>query len=319
MKRAMMVGAVAAVAAWTCSGALAQSSGYAHFGATSDTIRIQGNTVSPTVGFTYEMRIRVTEGSALGQLVSEQRDTYEYKSILLGASSFKAAHIRGWNCGGETVTSMPSQTAGIWRHIAWVRIGSFARLYIDGTLAMEWANQPMCVTDHSGSWMSIGMFRFGAGYCCPSPAQPSFLGDLDWIRVSSVARYTANFTPPYECDMIADTDTELLLKFNEPAGTTTLIDESDHQFVCNVGVPVAPGVTSTSPTFGNTAGGFPPCAPLCLGDIDENNTTDGVDLAIILSRWGTMPKDYPRADANNDGTVDASDLAIVLDAWGICP
>jgi len=57
----------------------------------------------------------------------------------------------------------------------------------------------------------------------------------------------------------------------------------------------------------------------CPGDIDENSGVDGVDLAIILTRWGQIPKDYPRADANGDGTVNGSDLTIVLNAWGACP
>lgn len=60
-------------------------------------------------------------------------------------------------------------------------------------------------------------------------------------------------------------------------------------------------------------------ADFCPGDIDENTLVDGVDLAIVLSRWGTNPKDYPRADTNGDGTVDGADLAQVLGTWGACP
>jgi hypothetical protein len=60
------------------------------------------------------------------------------------------------------------------------------------------------------------------------------------------------------------------------------------------------------------------CAP-CPSDIDQNGRTDGIDLAIILGRWGTNPKDYPRADTNQDSTVDATDLSVVLAGWGKCP
>ncbi len=60
-------------------------------------------------------------------------------------------------------------------------------------------------------------------------------------------------------------------------------------------------------------------ADTCPGDIDENSIIDGVDLAIVLGRWGTNPKDYPRADTNGDGTVDGADLAQVLGTWGACP
>lgn len=57
----------------------------------------------------------------------------------------------------------------------------------------------------------------------------------------------------------------------------------------------------------------------CPGDVDENSLVDAVDLAIVLSRWGDAPKDYPRADANRDGVIDAVDLATVLGSWGSCP
>ncbi len=60
------------------------------------------------------------------------------------------------------------------------------------------------------------------------------------------------------------------------------------------------------------------CEP-CPSDIDQNGRTDGIDLAIILGRWGTNPKDYPRADTNQDNTVDATDLSVVLAGWGKCP
>jgi hypothetical protein len=58
---------------------------------------------------------------------------------------------------------------------------------------------------------------------------------------------------------------------------------------------------------------------VCVADIDGDRVVDGIDLAIILARWGGATKDYPRADTNLDGTVDGSDLAAVLSAWGPCP
>jgi len=56
----------------------------------------------------------------------------------------------------------------------------------------------------------------------------------------------------------------------------------------------------------------------CAGDADENLIVDAIDLAIVLARWGSASKDYPRADANGDGVVDAQDLSAVLGAWGPC-
>ena len=56
----------------------------------------------------------------------------------------------------------------------------------------------------------------------------------------------------------------------------------------------------------------------CGGDIDNNGIVNALDVAAILSVWGTNGESYPRTDGNYDGIVNALDLAILLDAWGIC-
>lgn len=57
----------------------------------------------------------------------------------------------------------------------------------------------------------------------------------------------------------------------------------------------------------------------CAADIDRNNLVNGIDLAIILSKWGTNGgADYPGADIDRSGIVDGGDLAQVLNSWGPC-
>jgi hypothetical protein len=317
---AQLAAAVLATASATTMAA-GESSGYARFSRDTDTIRIFGNTVFPGTDATYEMRVRLVPNApataAPRRLIAEQRSSLEDKTIILTDTLFIKETTRGYLCGGSNNAPLDSAVVTAWRHFAWVRQGSEARLYIDGVLAQTWANQSNCTTDSADSTMAIGMFRNGSP-CCWSEPIPSFLGDLDWIRISTGARYTAEFTPPYECDIVSDAQTQLLLRFNEPAGTAELVDESPSAFVCSLGVPVMPAMTVTSPTLGLTAGGYPSCPCPCCADIDENGTIDGVDLAIVLGRWGTMPKDYPRADINSDGIVDGVDLAEVLGSWGTC-
>lgn len=292
--------------------------GYACFSATSDTIRILGNTEFNQGDFTYEMRIRVAAGAGLGHVIAEQRNAIEDKSFQLAANGgYIASGCADSGGTGNISGTIPAFQAGQWMHLAYVREGTNLRLFVNGQLVVT-RPQVFCYVDAADSWMSIGMFRYGAG-CCPTPAQPSFLGDLDWIRVSSGSRYTANFAPPYECEVTADAGTQLLLKFNEPAGSTTLVDESVNRFICELGVPVAPGVQATSPTLGNSDGAFPVCRPPCPGDVDGSGSVNGVDLAVILTNWGTPSEKYPNADTNDDGVVDGSDLAVVLAGWGACP
>jgi hypothetical protein len=56
----------------------------------------------------------------------------------------------------------------------------------------------------------------------------------------------------------------------------------------------------------------------CPADIDESGAVNSVDLAAVLSNWGSDGGKYPRADVDGDGTVSSTDLAAVLSAWGPC-
>ena len=266
----------------------AQASGYARFSQPSDTIRILGNTVFPGVEWTYEMRIRLDpsmlNAGVVAKIVSEQRDALEDKTVTISGGMLAMSTIRGYSCGDTANWTLSSAITEEWRHLAWVRQADQVAFYIDGVLAQSWQSLPTCTADHPGSWMSIGMFRNGAGWF-PSDPFPSFKGDLDWIRISAGARYESAFSPPYECDIMADPQTTLLLKFNEPAGTPLLIDESPNQFVCEPGVPVAPGVVATAPVLGNIEGGFPECDPDGIHSVPSEYPT--IQAAINAFPLGT--------------------------------
>jgi hypothetical protein len=294
------------------SAAFSQAGGYARFTRSTDTIRILGNTTFAQGDFTYEARIRFEPESERGNIVWEQRDGTEDKNLQLGPNGdYLASGCAGpiGNISGN-IGPIPAEE---WIHVAYVHEGAALKLYVDGILRLT-RTYLVCYGDDPNSWMSIGLFRQQGG-----PDRPSFRGDLDWIRISSGARYTGEFSPSYECELVADQQTQLLLKLNEPAGTMVLVDESGSHFTCQLGVHVQSGASATSPTLGNTAGGFPICGLACPGDITGGGVVDAVDLAAILGRWGTNPKDYPRADTNQDSTVDATDLSVVLAGWGKCP
>jgi len=57
----------------------------------------------------------------------------------------------------------------------------------------------------------------------------------------------------------------------------------------------------------------------CRGDLTGNGIIDGIDLAIILSAWGSSGEPEFDADIDNDGVVGGTDLAFVLSGWGPCP
>jgi len=290
--------------------AAAHSGGFARFAQGSDTIRILGNTVFQNA-YTYEMRIWIEPGSPREGVLHEQRDTTEDKSILVGDGRYFASI-----CWPHPSVDAPIIEAGRWIHLADVRSGNLRRLFVDGALAGEWIQQS-CFGNPSDSWMSIGSFVYGAGWF-PGPWFPSFLGRLDWIRISSVARYTAPFVPPKECDLVSDAQTNLLLRFNEGPGTSVLIDESPNAFVCQLGVPVTAGFPASAPSL--ELGGpdaYPPCGT-CPGDFDEDGAIDADDIALVLGNWGATNPKTAAFDLDADGHLDGNDLAILLASWGRC-
>jgi hypothetical protein len=60
------------------------------------------------------------------------------------------------------------------------------------------------------------------------------------------------------------------------------------------------------------------CLP-CLADVIKDRTIDGIDLAAVLSQWGSPGSSLFSADIDDSGLVDGADLAAVLSAWGPCP
>ncbi len=61
-----------------------------------------------------------------------------------------------------------------------------------------------------------------------------------------------------------------------------------------------------------------PDACQCLGDISGDGLVNGVDLAFVLSLWGTSGGGAGASDVTGDGAVDGMDLSVVLGGWGPC-
>ncbi|MBU6210451.1 MAG: hypothetical protein KGR22_11130, partial [Planctomycetes bacterium] len=54
----------------------------------------------------------------------------------------------------------------------------------------------------------------------------------------------------------------------------------------------------------------------CRADLSGDGVVNGIDLAFVLSNWGTPGG---TSDITGDGTVNGADLGIILAAWGNCP
>ncbi len=56
----------------------------------------------------------------------------------------------------------------------------------------------------------------------------------------------------------------------------------------------------------------------CVADVIQDGVVNGVDLAALLTVWGTDGGTTPRADCSRDGIVNGVDLGTLLSAWGAC-
>ena len=76
------------------------------------------------------------------------------------------------------------------------------------------------------------------------------------------------------------------------------------------GIPDPPGTCPPPEPLTQVLGGC--SAPARPGDVNGDSRVDGLDLAAVLSAWGSS---QAGADLNGDGTVNAFDLSIVLGGW----
>ncbi|MBU3729095.1 MAG: DUF5123 domain-containing protein [Phycisphaerales bacterium] len=96
-----------------------------------------------------------------------------------------------------------------------------------------------------------------------------------------------------------------------PAGVTTDF-AGNARFVDS---PAADSGSGTAPVVDRGALEWQPSAPACPADVTGDGTTDGFDIAALLSGWGSAGD----ADINGDGTINGLDLTALLSAWGPCP
>lgn len=80
------------------------------------------------------------------------------------------------------------------------------------------------------------------------------------------------------------------------------------------------GVTTDELRIGTTWGSVTP-TPVCAGDLNGDRMVDLVDLATLLSHFGTPSGGaFANGDMDGDGDVDLSDLAGLLARFGtVCP
>jgi hypothetical protein len=198
----------------------------AWFSRHTDSIRIPGQTVLQTTA-TYETRFWMPVGSDQGGFIfDEWTDGQEDKRIWAGP--FQVAG----NSYPQSVSSAPkgivfSQarvSPETWHHLAFVTDPDSDRLYLDGRLVAE---MPRSVTIGNGSGEGrIGAILRSNGTTGELTMSASFIGFLDYVRLSNTARYKGYQFDVPQGDLASDANTLLLYNFNDAPDSEIAIDES---------------------------------------------------------------------------------------------
>ena len=230
--------------------------------------------------YTVEMWFRL--GSVSGNMAMLEHGTsksYSGINILIQykSSGSKLECFMGNN--GSTGTSVETTTMGSlaisrWYHLAFVKNGNRLFIAIDGTIIND-------VTGNMSANNVAATLKIGE-----DSAFAEFNGNMDNIRISNVARYTANFTPS-TTPFTSDSNTLLLVGGNAytyPTLNTDIIGELSRD-----------GGTTYSPaTLARSSTGIDGASSQILsGDVDFTGDPSGTN---VVGRIRTVNKDKITVD-----------------------
>jgi len=162
-----------------------------------------------TSDFTYECFVRVADTNAF-MLFDGTNPTGSNNAVSVWAQS----GVLNVYSGGWTLQGVGTINNNTWYHVAVSRSAGNLKAFIDGT--QVGTTQSFSI-DFTQSILHMGKARIDAGY--------DGNGYMDEIRVSSTARYTANFTAPTAA-FTNDTNTLLLIHADGTNNATTFTDDN---------------------------------------------------------------------------------------------
>ncbi len=145
-----------------------------------------------TGAYTIDFWVRVnTGGFADGNVVVGQGDWGKTTGVNRWWVNYNSTPQ--WKLLREpNASAFPGTTGTInanqWYHVAYVRNASAVKVYVDGTLFTTYAGTDNTDMPYTGYPLTVGNDWRGTTYNCNHY--------LSHVRITKMARYTANFTPP---------------------------------------------------------------------------------------------------------------------------
>ena len=182
---------------------------------TGDYLRVTGGTISIGTGdFTIEMWARHAAVN-VSQMYMDCRPTNvngAYPGIFFLDSNSRPYYYFNTD---TRITANSAMSTNTWYHIAMVRSGGVTKMYINGTA--------QTTTYTNSDSISFSVAHIGASND-PTPSQ-SLNGHIDEVRISTSARYTANFTPATSA-FVNDANTVFLMHADGTDASTVFTDDN---------------------------------------------------------------------------------------------
>ena len=161
--------------------------------------------------FTIEAWINPADVDTFSMVLSDINNSagHYFRNLELGVSGGHLIATLGKGSSWESMTSSASLTAGEWTHVALTYDGATAQLMVNGVL--DTSASLTLVSEETPVYL-------GARPVDLTDTAFFFNGEIDALRISDVARYTADFTP--DETLSEDDDTVALWSLNEGEGAT---------------------------------------------------------------------------------------------------
>lgn len=185
-----------------------------------------------TNNFTIELRVRpVTKATSFPHIIANFVSGFTSNQwVLCDRHNAFPNNFSFWvgnaNAGAPILVSTTTVANDTWYAISITRSGNTWRMFINGTLEATTTNSASLDGNSSSDW-----------YFSPNNSAIWYNGYVDEVRVSNIARYTANYTPATSA-FTNDANTTMLLHCDGTNGSKSLPDD-------NISILPTAGITIT--------------------------------------------------------------------------